>query len=192
MAGPSQLGSLVIVFDADFVGIALLPPERHTVLIVDSNTVAPRLIPFELFESIARWNLQIVELSSHVESFQCPLRRAPDIARNFAARPGVSLTKQVNGGFVGEGLDHALCLLGDTRAEMLRPSDTTSRCPYKGFANYYSMVVNGKTYDDIVWSYRAATFASQPISGMVSFYNEKVDAILTDGKELPKPKSRNR
>ena len=35
--------------------------------------------------------------------------------------------------------------IADARVELLRPSETTSRCPYKGLANYYSMVVNGKT-----------------------------------------------
>ena len=82
--------------------------------------------------------------------------------------------------------------IADTRLELLRPSETTSRCPYKGLANYFSMVVNGKTYEDIIWQYRAATLESEKISGMVSFYNEKVDAILIDGKELAKPRSRNR
>lgn len=77
--------------------------------------------------------------------------------------------------------------IADVRLELLRPSQTTSRCPYKGFANYYSMEVGGKLYEDIVWSYRAATFESDKVSGMVSFYNEKVDKILIDGKELAKP-----
>ena len=40
----------------------------------------------------------------------------------------------------------------------------------------------------VMWSYRAPTLESDKITGMVSFYNEKVDAILIDGKELPKPK----
>lgn len=82
--------------------------------------------------------------------------------------------------------------IADTRVELLRPSDTTSRCPYKGLANYYSMQVGGRTFEDIVWSYRAATLESEKISGMVSFYNEKVDAIFVDGKELPKPRTRQR
>jgi uncharacterized protein (DUF427 family) len=80
--------------------------------------------------------------------------------------------------------------IADTRVELLRPSQTTSRCPYKGLANYYSMVVGGKTYEDVIWSYRSATLESETIAGMVSFYNEQVDAILIDGKELPKPTSR--
>jgi hypothetical protein len=39
MAGPSQLESLVIILDADFVGMLLLPTERYAILGVDSNAV---------------------------------------------------------------------------------------------------------------------------------------------------------
>jgi uncharacterized protein (DUF427 family) len=80
--------------------------------------------------------------------------------------------------------------IGDARVELLRPSETTSRCPYKGLANYYSVKVGGKTFEDIVWSYRAPTLEVGKVAGMVSFYNEKVDAILVDGVELPKPVAR--
>jgi uncharacterized protein (DUF427 family) len=83
--------------------------------------------------------------------------------------------------------------IADVHIEMLRPSQTTSRCPYKGLANYYSMDVGGKFYEDIIWSYRSAQLESEKISGMVSFYNENVDKILIDGKELAKalPRRRN-
>jgi uncharacterized protein (DUF427 family) len=82
--------------------------------------------------------------------------------------------------------------IADVKMEFLRPSETTSHCPYKGIANYYSMDVGGKLLEDVIWSYRAATFESDKISGMVSFYNEKVDKILIDGKELTKPLPRRR
>jgi hypothetical protein len=41
IAGPSQFGSLVRVFDADFVGMSLLPSERDAVLVVDPYAVPP-------------------------------------------------------------------------------------------------------------------------------------------------------
>src|SRR3546814_14722744 len=34
----------------------------------------------------------------------------------------------------------------------LRQSTTTSRCPWKGLAHYYSLVVDGKTNEDAAWS----------------------------------------
>ena len=82
--------------------------------------------------------------------------------------------------------------IADTRVELLRPSDTTSRCPYKGLANYYSMEVGGKLFEDVIWSYRAATLESGKVAGMVAFYNERVDAIFVGGEELPKPQPNRR
>jgi hypothetical protein len=44
IAGPSQSGFLVIIFDADFIGIPLFPPKRHSILVVDPDAVAASLI----------------------------------------------------------------------------------------------------------------------------------------------------
>jgi uncharacterized protein (DUF427 family) len=82
--------------------------------------------------------------------------------------------------------------VADTRVDLLRPSATTSRCPYKGLANYYSMEVGGKMFEDVIWSYRAPTLESGKIAGMVSFYNERVDAIFVGGEEVPKPPANRR
>jgi len=70
----------------------------------------------------------------------------------------------------------------DVRMDLLRPSDTVTRCPYKGLAHYYSVAVNGRTYDDIVWYYPHATPESTPIAGgYLAFYDEKVDLVEVDG-----------
>ena len=82
--------------------------------------------------------------------------------------------------------------IADTRVELLRPNDTTTRCPYKGLANYNSVEVGGKLFKDVVWSYRAPTLESGKIAGMVAFYNEQVDAIFVGGEEVPKPQNRRR
>jgi uncharacterized protein (DUF427 family) len=52
--------------------------------------------------------------------------------------------------------------------EHLKPSDTKTGCPYKGQASYYSAVVNGKEYKDVVWWYENPTSESGLIKGMVS------------------------
>ncbi|KAJ8108851.1 hypothetical protein OPT61_g7881 [Boeremia exigua] len=46
------------------------------------------------------------------------------------------------------------------RWEYLRKSDTETLCPYKGRANYYDVVVNGKVYRDLVWFYRYPTICN--------------------------------
>ena len=59
-------------------------------------------------------------------------------------------------------------------------SETTTRCPYKGLANYYTVQVNGKEYPDVIWWYRYPTHESSPVANLVCFYEEKVD-LSVDG-----------
>jgi uncharacterized protein (DUF427 family) len=65
--------------------------------------------------------------------------------------------------------------------ELLEPSDSLTSCPYKGQANYYNIVIDGKEYKDHVWWYQYPTPESIAIAGKICFYNEKVD-IYVDGE----------
>ena len=76
--------------------------------------------------------------------------------------------------------------LPDVRMELLRPSTSTSSCPYKGNAAYWSVDVNGVLHPDLVWIYRTTLPESQKITGLACFYNEKVD-ISIDGVRLSRP-----
>ncbi|EFY99397.1 DUF427 domain protein [Metarhizium robertsii] len=71
---------------------------------------------------------------------------------------------------------------------VLRKSSLVTRCPYKGDAEYYDIVVDGKQHHDLVWYYRLPTHESAGIAGLLCFYNEKVD-ILLDGQLLERPKT---
>lgn len=66
IAGPNQFGSLVIIFDADFVGMSLLPLEGNAILIVDANAMPAHLITFQGLQPIACWYLEIVDSCRHV------------------------------------------------------------------------------------------------------------------------------
>jgi uncharacterized protein (DUF427 family) len=76
--------------------------------------------------------------------------------------------------------------LSDVRMELLRPSTSTSSCPYKGNAAYWSVDVNGVLHRDLVWIYRTPLPESQKIAGLACFYNEKVDLSI-DGVRLKRP-----
>jgi uncharacterized protein (DUF427 family) len=67
--------------------------------------------------------------------------------------------------------------------EILRPSETTTQCPYKGEAEYYDVVVGGEVYKDIVWYYTRPTVECGTIAGLCCFYNEKVDMMIQNGNE---------
>jgi uncharacterized protein (DUF427 family) len=56
------------------------------------------------------------------------------------------------------------------RREHLAPSDTTSVCPWKGTASYYSVVVDGRTNTDAAWEYRDPKPAAREIAGRVAFW----------------------
>jgi len=53
---------------------------------------------------------------------------------------------------------------------LLVDSATTSNCPWKGTANYYSLSVNGNTNTDAVWVYREPKDTAKEIAGYVAFW----------------------
>jgi uncharacterized protein (DUF427 family) len=74
------------------------------------------------------------------------------------------------------------------RTDLLRPSDTSTHCPYKGTAAYWSVDTGTRVHKDVVWIYRTPLPESLKVAGLACFYNERVDIYL-DGKPLPRPKS---
>jgi uncharacterized protein (DUF427 family) len=76
--------------------------------------------------------------------------------------------------------------LGDLRTDLMQPTETTTHCPYKGTATYWSVRVGERTYDDLVWMYRTPLPESQKIAGLACFYNEKVD-LYVDGVLRERP-----
>ncbi len=56
------------------------------------------------------------------------------------------------------------------RTDVVRPSDHTSVCPWKGTAQYYSLEVGGKTNPNAVWYYAAPKEAAAQIRGRVAFW----------------------
>ena len=75
----------------------------------------------------------------------------------------------------------------DVRMDLLVPSDKVTRCPYKGTARYWSARIGDQVFPDIVWSYPEPIAECPKIKGHLAFFNEQVDAILVDGKEVPRP-----
>jgi uncharacterized protein (DUF427 family) len=67
------------------------------------------------------------------------------------------------------------------RTDLLRRSDTTSYCNYKGVATYWSAVAGDTTIDDVAWSYQDPPPESLPIKGFLSFDETRADVVA----ELP-------
>jgi uncharacterized protein (DUF427 family) len=74
------------------------------------------------------------------------------------------------------------------RMDLLVPSPTQSQCPYKGVAKYWSVRVgNGMLAKDMAWAYPFPIAESAKIENLIAFFNERVDAIVVDGEDVPKP-----
>lgn len=64
--------------------------------------------------------------------------------------------------------------LEDVDAGALRPSDTTTYCPYKGDASYYSVDLgDGVRLENLIWTYRDPYPAVAEIARRVAFYADR-------------------
>jgi uncharacterized protein (DUF427 family) len=55
-------------------------------------------------------------------------------------------------------------------ASVLRPSETTSKCPWKGTAHYYSLVVDGLENRNAAWFYPDPKPKAEHIRGRIAFW----------------------
>jgi uncharacterized protein (DUF427 family) len=56
------------------------------------------------------------------------------------------------------------------RADLIRPSEHTSICPWKGKAHYYSLDVDGASNPNAAWYYPEPKEAAAQIRGRVAFW----------------------
>ncbi len=76
----------------------------------------------------------------------------------------------------------------DVRLDLLERTETSSQCPYKGRAVYWSIRAGGKVHKDLVWSYPFPIPECTKIAQLMAFFNEKLD-IYVDGQLQPRPKT---
>jgi uncharacterized protein (DUF427 family) len=76
----------------------------------------------------------------------------------------------------------------DVREEVLLMSETTTRCPYKGVASYWSVEAGGERVEDLVWCYPDPIPEATKIKGLLAFFDEKVD-LEVDGERQERPKT---
>lgn len=53
---------------------------------------------------------------------------------------------------------------------VLKPSDTTTVCPWKGTASYHTVVVDGQENRDAAWYYPEPKDAAKEIKGRIAFW----------------------
>lgn len=75
----------------------------------------------------------------------------------------------------------------DVAMEFLAPSALKTRCPYKGIASsYWSIRTGDALIENGVWSYADPLPEAYKVKDRLCFYNEKVDAIYSNGDLVPK------
>lgn len=57
------------------------------------------------------------------------------------------------------------------KQEYFEKTDFTSFCGWKGMANYYSVIVNGKKNENCAWYYAEPNDAAKKIKNYVAFWN---------------------
>ena len=81
-----------------------------------------------------------------------------------------------NGAVLAES-DHTILVEGnqyfpenDVRVDVLEKSASSTHCPWKGDASYYSIVVDGNRNADAAWYYPEPYDAARDIKGYVAFW----------------------
>jgi len=62
----------------------------------------------------------------------------------------------------------------DANMALLARTERVTHCPYKGDANYFSIVADGKKVENAIWTYEEPFPAMTQISGHLAFYPDKV------------------
>jgi len=70
--------------------------------------------------------------------------------------------------------------LEDYVNELLTPTETTTHCPFKGDASYWSLTVGGREVTDALWSYLDPIDAAPWLKGYGALYANKVDAWFVE------------
>jgi uncharacterized protein (DUF427 family) len=62
----------------------------------------------------------------------------------------------------------------DANMALLARTNRVTHCPYKGDANYFSIVADGRAIENATWTYETPFPAMAEISGRLAFYPDRV------------------
>jgi len=75
----------------------------------------------------------------------------------------------------------------DIYFDFLRSSPTSTHCPYKGDASYWSVTATGESEPDIMWAYRHPYEEVSSIRDHGAFYPDKVEIEVVKQSQTDRP-----
>jgi len=71
--------------------------------------------------------------------------------------------------------------MSDVEQSLIEPTDTSTYCPFKGDASYYSVTPSGaEPVTDAIWTYADPHPAVAEIAGHVAFYPDRARVTVSD------------
>ena len=68
----------------------------------------------------------------------------------------------------------------DVRMDLLEPSESRSRCAYKGSASYWHVRAGGELHEDLAWSYPDPDDDGRDVRDLVCFFDERCEVAVDD------------
>jgi uncharacterized protein (DUF427 family) len=72
----------------------------------------------------------------------------------------------------------------DIRAELLRPTEHHTYCPFKGTASYWSVVAGDQVAENAIWAYPEPNPESQWLRGYAGFYWDAMDEWYDEDERI--------
>jgi uncharacterized protein (DUF427 family) len=77
---------------------------------------------------------------------------------------------------------------GDVQLRYLQPNEHHTVCEFKGRADYYDLVHDGRVSRDAAWSYTHPAKGYESLAGYLAFYPARVNACFVDEERVePQP-----
>lgn len=68
------------------------------------------------------------------------------------------------------------------KVDQLEPSATSTKCPFKGTASYYTLVLDGHRVEEAIWSYEDPYDEHAALKGRMAFYDDKHPEITVSDR----------
>lgn len=74
--------------------------------------------------------------------------------------------------------------IADVRMDLLKKTDHSTHCPYKGDASYWTVQVGDREAENAVWGYEDPLPAQPALKGLVAFYWNRMDQWFEEDEEI--------